>query len=197
MYLRVASVGPGVTATMETHSTDIGDILSQDPQLCDPSPKRPPDAAPTGYGQTLSGVKACASEVGRIVGHVAGRPVALFSSRRGAEPCRCFPKCPPSIWSPRRAHAVSETDRPLPSAPPRPPCRDRKPAGGAPAASVRHGFIPLFPRSSACAKPWELAGPWIASAAPCRPDVSAGPSEHGSRTQSPPGIAWASNRGQL
>ena len=180
MYLRVASVGPGVTATMETHSTDIGDILSQDPQLCDPSPKRPPDAAPTGYGQTLSGVKACASEVGRIVGHVAGRPVALFSSRRGAEPCRCFPKCPD------RAPAVSETDRPLPPAPPRPPCRDRKPAGGAPAASVRHGFIPLFPRSSACAKPWELAGPWIASAAPCR-----------SRTQSPPGIAWASNRGQL
>ena len=34
-------------------------------------------------------------EVARNPVHVADRPVSVFSSRRGAAPCRCIPQCPP------------------------------------------------------------------------------------------------------
>ena len=44
-------------------------------------------------------------EVGQTPVHVADRPVSVFSSRRGAAPCRCIPQCPPAPGKLRVYHS--------------------------------------------------------------------------------------------
>ena len=48
-------------------------------------------------------------EVGQTPVHVADRPVSVFSSRRGAAPCRCIPQCPPAQGKLRVYHSFPLT----------------------------------------------------------------------------------------